>query len=66
MSATKKLNPRIQGIWSFLMFLDTFRIQKCLETGKRQNPLKSHYFKGLLFLDTFHFQFLAQIATERS
>ena len=50
MSATKKLNPRIQGIWSFLMFLDTFRIQKCLETGKRQNPLKSHYFKGLLFL----------------
>ena len=29
----------IQSILSFLLFPDTFRIQKCLETGKRQNPL---------------------------
>ena len=55
MYVTKKLNPRIlntvfkglvvspvQGIWTFL---DTFRIQKCLETGKRQSPYNSsHYF----------------------
>ena len=28
--------------WDFVifLFLDTFSIQKCLETGKRQNPLK--------------------------
>ena len=36
----------IQRIWSFLMFIDTFRIQKCLETVKRQNPLK--YSKNLV------------------
>ena len=29
-----------QVIRSFLLFLDTFRIQKCLETEKLQNPLK--------------------------
>ena len=28
------------------MFIDTFRIQKCLETVKRQNPLK--YSKNLV------------------
>ena len=28
------------------MFMDTFRIQKCLETVKRQNPLK--YSKNLV------------------
>ena len=37
---------RIQGIWSFLLFPDTFRIQKCLETVKQQNPLK--YSKNLV------------------
>ena len=35
---------RIQWIWSFLMFLDTFRIQKCLETEKQPNPLKKSLF----------------------
>lgn len=36
----------IQRIWSFLVFKDTFRNQKCLETVKRQNPLK--YSKNLV------------------
>ena len=27
---TKMLNPRSQGIWSFLLFIDTFRIQDIL------------------------------------
>ena len=31
-------NFRIQGIWSFLLFPEPFRIQKCLETVKRQIP----------------------------
>ena len=35
------------------MFIDTFRIQKCLETVKRQNPLR---YSNLLFLDTFRIQ----------
>ena len=30
-------------VWNVLYI---FHIQKCLETGKLQNPLKSHYFKG--------------------
>ena len=37
---------RIQRIWSNLLFLDTFHNQKCLETVKRQNPLK--YSKNLV------------------
>ena len=37
---------RIQRIWLFIMFLDTFHNQKCLETVKRQNPLK--YSKNLV------------------
>ena len=31
---------RIQRIWLFLMFIDTFCNKKCLETVKQQNPLK--------------------------
>ena len=42
MSVTKMLTFRIQGIWSFLLFLDTFRIQRIL--------------LFLLLLDTFHIQ----------
>ena len=35
---TKSLEKSLfHGIWSFLLFLDTFRIQKCLETVKRQH-----------------------------
>ena len=58
---------RIQRIWLFIMFLDTFHNQKCLETVKRQNPLK--YSKNLVtspvsghlpyskvFLDTYRIQ----------
>ena len=51
---------RIQGIWSFLMFLESFRIQKCLKQENQKIPRKSHYFQGnLLFflvLDTFPIQ----------
>ena len=44
----------IQSILSFLLLPDTFRIQKCLETGKRQNPLKkNHYFKGFCRFSCF-------------
>ena len=32
-----------QGILSFLLFQDILCIQKCLETGKRQNPLTFSY-----------------------
>ena len=42
LSVTKILNPRIQGIWSFLMFIDTFRIQDILSF--------------LLFIDSFRTQ----------
>ena len=35
----------IQGILSFILFLYTFHIQKCLETGKLQNPLKKSLFQ---------------------
>ena len=31
---------RTQKIWLFLMFIDTFHNQKCLDTVKRQNSLK--------------------------
>ena len=31
---------RFKRISSFLLFLDIFQIQKCIETVKRQNPLK--------------------------
>ena len=37
---------RIQRIWLFLMFIDTFCNKKCLETVKQQNPLK--YSKNLV------------------
>ena len=54
------LGGYLKGILSFLLFLYTFRIQKCPETGKRQNPLKKSLFQGilsfLLFLDTFRIQ----------
>ena len=56
----KSQSHYFQGILSFLLFLDTFRIQKCLETGIRQNPLKKSLFQGslsfLLFQDTFRIQ----------
>ena len=40
-------NDYCQGILSFLLFIDTFWIQKCLETEKRPNPLKKNIiFKG--------------------
>ena len=40
-------NHYCQGILSFLLFIDTFWIQKCLETEKRPNPLKKIiFFKG--------------------
>ena len=56
-SFLKSQSRYFQGILSFLLFLDTFRIQKCLETGIRQNPLKKSLFQGslsfLLFQDTF-------------
>ena len=34
-------NHYCQGILSFLLFIDTFWIQKCLETEKRPNSLKN-------------------------
>ena len=37
-------NHYFQGILSFLLFIDTFCIQKCLETEKRPNPLKKSIF----------------------
>ena len=37
-------NDYCQGILSFLLFIDTFWIQKCLETEKRPNPLKKSLF----------------------
>ena len=49
---TKSLeNSLIQGVcsiisWDFviLLFLDTFEYGKCLETGKRPNPLSNNHF----------------------
>ena len=41
----------IQRIWLCLMFIDTFRNQKCLETVKRQNSLK--YSKNLVKYPVF-------------
>ena len=41
----------IQRICLFLMFIDTFRNQKCLETVKRQNSLK--YSKNLVKYPVF-------------
>ena len=37
-------NDYCQGILSFLLFIDTFWIQKCLETEKQPNPLKKTLF----------------------
>ena len=34
-------NHYFEGILSFLLFLETFWIQKCLEAEKRQNPLNT-------------------------
>ena len=45
-----------QGIWSFLLFLNTFRIQKCLETVKAKSfeiITFQEILLFLLFLDTF-------------
>ena len=59
---TKSLEKKhyFQGNWLFYLFLDTALYGKCLETVKRQNPLKISFFQGiwsfLLFLDTFHIQ----------
>ena len=55
------------NLWNFheIYFRNTFHIQKCLETGKQQNPLKKSLFQGIwsflllgillfiLFPDTF-------------
>ena len=45
---------------SFLLFLDIFCIQKCLETENSQIPWQNHYFQMILsfflFLDTFWIQ----------
>ena len=51
-------NDYCQGILSFLLFLDIFWIQKCLETGKTTKFLKNNVFFSrdlvvFLFLDTF-------------
>ena len=47
-------NHYCQGILSFLLFLDTFWIQKGLETKNDRTPWKNHYFLGFfLFLDNF-------------
>ena len=37
-------NHYCQGILSFLLFIDTFWIQKCQETEKQPNPLKKSLF----------------------
>ena len=48
---------RVQDILLFLLFLDTFHIQKWLETVKRQNPLSIQRISSiLLFLDPFRIQ----------
>ena len=44
-------NHNFQEILSFLLFRDTFWIQKCLETDKRPNPLK----KIIIFPVSRHF-----------
>ena len=55
MSVTKMLTFRIQGIWSFLLFLDTFRIQDIwsfllfIDTFRIQD-----IWSFLLFIDIFH------------
>ena len=41
-------NDYVQGILSFLLFLYTFCIQKCLETEKQSIPLKKKYIQGIL------------------
>ena len=52
-------NDYCQGILSFLLFIDTFWIQKCLETGKTTKSLENNVFFSsrdlvvFLFLDTF-------------
>ena len=48
-------NHYFQEILSFLLFIDTFWIQKCLKTEKRPNPLKKIiFFQGIfLFLHPF-------------
>ena len=35
---------RIQGIWSFLLFLDTFKHGKCVETGEMTKSLENNDF----------------------
>ena len=55
---------RIQGIWSFLMFLESFRIQKCLETGKPKNPSKKSLFSRefVVFPCSRHFPYSRDFA----
>ena len=51
-----KKNNFIQGILSFILFLNTFCIQKCLETEKRPNPLKKSLFSRELEHGTWNME----------
>ena len=57
LSVTKKLNHRIQGILSFLLFLDNFRIQEILSFLLFQDTFRIQgILLFLLFLDTIRIQ----------